>query len=119
MSDFIGKIIENVFNDSGLSVSELARKIQTTRQNMYGIFKRKSIDTELLTRLGIALNYDFFPHFIKKSIGYKDENLPPYQKKERRNKVVLQIELDDEKQEEVLKLVLGNTAYIAFKKQMD
>jgi len=119
MAIYIGKIIKEVFEDSGLSVSELARRIQTTRQNVYGIFERRSIDTALLLRLGEALNYDFFEHFTGKSNNKAEENLIPFQKKEKRRKVVLQIELDEEKQHEVLKLALGDTAYHALKKQLN
>jgi len=52
-----------VFLASGMSISELGRRVQTTRQNVYRIFERESIDTALLKRLGKALSYDFFQHY--------------------------------------------------------
>ncbi len=63
MSVHAGKMVKEVFLASGMSVSELGRRVLTTRQNIYRIFERESIDSALLQRLGKALNYDFFPHF--------------------------------------------------------
>jgi len=60
-----GKVVKEVFLASGMSVSELGRRVQTTRQNVYRIFERKSIDTALLQRLGKALSHDFFQHYIE------------------------------------------------------
>lgn len=36
----IGKMIKAVFDESGLSVAELARRIHTARSNVYFIFER-------------------------------------------------------------------------------
>ncbi len=38
----------------------LAKKINCDRTNVYKIFQRPSIDTELLSRISKALDYDFF-----------------------------------------------------------
>ncbi len=43
--------------------TELGRMIDTSKQNVYGIYKRKSIDAEILRKLSIALNYDFFDYY--------------------------------------------------------
>ncbi|MFN8396098.1 MAG: hypothetical protein U0176_15790 [Bacteroidia bacterium] len=40
--------------------TELGRRLGTSKQNVYGIFKRDSIDTELLHRIGTILEQDFF-----------------------------------------------------------
>ncbi|MEF9427082.1 MAG: hypothetical protein L0956_07885 [Candidatus Mariimomonas ferrooxydans] len=56
-------MVKEVFIASGMSVSELGRRVQTTRQNIYRIFERQSIDTDLLQRLGKALNHDFFSYY--------------------------------------------------------
>lgn len=52
-----------MFDKSGLSVVEFGRRINCTRENVYNIFDRKSIDTEMLEKIGSVLNYDFFQHF--------------------------------------------------------
>ena len=60
----IGKKIEEVLKDRNMSVTEFAKKINTNRNNVYDIFKRKSIDTELLQKISKILAYNFFELFI-------------------------------------------------------
>ncbi len=43
--------------------TELGKLIDTSKQNIYGIYKRKSIDAEILRKLSAALNYDFFEYY--------------------------------------------------------
>lgn len=52
-------MIKAVFDESGLSVAELARRIHTARSNVYFIFERPSIDMEQLLDLCDALNHNF------------------------------------------------------------
>ncbi|HTL81269.1 MAG TPA: helix-turn-helix transcriptional regulator [Bacteroidia bacterium] len=69
----IGKLIRHHLDELGMSKSEFARRIGTSPQNLYGIFKRKSCDTELLREISRVLNYDFFSFYTEKSlIGEKD-----------------------------------------------
>ena len=56
----IGKQIKDVFDKKGFTVTEFARRINKSRENVYSIFKRKTIDTGLLTTISIILEYDFF-----------------------------------------------------------
>lgn len=55
----IGHMIKSVFDESGLSVAELARRIHTARSNVYFIFERPSIDMNQLLDLCDALNHNF------------------------------------------------------------
>ncbi|MBQ8958030.1 MAG: helix-turn-helix transcriptional regulator [Bacteroidales bacterium] len=55
----IGQMIKTVFDESGLSVSELARRIHTARSNVYFIFERSSIDLGQLLDLCDALDHNF------------------------------------------------------------
>jgi len=59
----IGKIVEDYFQKSGFSVVEFAKRIHTTRENVYNIFKRKSMDCELLKKISETLNHDFFKYY--------------------------------------------------------
>lgn len=61
----IGEKIQKIFRESGLTVAEFARRIDTSRENVYGIFKRKSIDTQLLRRISDVLDHNFFKYYIK------------------------------------------------------
>ncbi len=56
----IGKIIKAELKKKRFSVAEFAKIINTDRNNVYHIFKRKSIDTDLLYKISIALEYNFF-----------------------------------------------------------
>ena len=59
----IGKIIEEELRRQERTVTWLSRKIHCDRRNVYDIFSRSSIDTDLLYRISIALNTDFFSYF--------------------------------------------------------
>lgn len=73
MALHIGKIIKKKLEESGMSKSEFSRRIETTPQNIYGIFKRKSMDTDLLKRISNVLNYDFFMYYTTATISVPTE----------------------------------------------
>lgn len=55
----IGQLIKSVFDESGMTVSELARQLRCERTNVYTIFKRRTVDVELLAMLSEILNHNF------------------------------------------------------------
>ena len=59
----IGKKKQKKFKESNLSISEFAMKINRTRGTVYGIFSRKSIDTDLLIKISETLHYDFLKEY--------------------------------------------------------
>ena len=63
MTIHIGNKIKALVNKKGMSVSEFSRRINMSRENVYSIFKRKSIDTDLLTTISKILEYDFFQYY--------------------------------------------------------
>ena len=65
----IGKIVEKKLREQGRSPSWLARQLHCDRTNIYKIFKRESIDTNLLQRISAALDYDFFHLFSPNDKG--------------------------------------------------
>lgn len=56
----IGELIKTRLAQVERSPGWLAKKINCDRTNIYKIFQRPSIDTELLARISKALDYDFF-----------------------------------------------------------
>ena len=52
-------MIKAVFDESGISVSELARQLHCERTNVYTIFKRRTVDVELLANLSEILDHNF------------------------------------------------------------
>lgn len=59
----IGKTIKEVMVNQERTPTWLARKINCERSNIYYIFQQESINTELLLKISIALNHDFFSYY--------------------------------------------------------
>jgi hypothetical protein len=62
----IGEEIKKVFERKNLSVSEFARRINKSRENVYDIFTRQTIDTGLLITISTILEYNFFLMYSEK-----------------------------------------------------
>ena len=63
MSVHIGEKIKQRAKELRIGTTELGRLINTSKQNIYGIYKRKSTDSEMLRKLSDALDYDFFQYY--------------------------------------------------------
>lgn len=84
MSLHIGKFIKKRVEEIGMKKTEFARRVNTTPQNIYDIFNRTSIDTELLNQIGKILDFNFFEHYyfsaqaLKTKVGKAEEEATPY-----------------------------------------
>lgn len=56
----IGREIESKYKESGIKLSEFAKRLSTSPRNVYAIFERGDIKTDLLQRISDVLNYNFF-----------------------------------------------------------
>jgi len=72
----IGHLIKSVFDESGITVAEFARRIHTARPNVYSIFERYDIGVEQLAAISMALNHNFFDD-VQLNYGLKSQLLPP------------------------------------------
>lgn len=61
----IGHMVKSVFDKSGLSVAEFARRIHCERTNVYKIFNRHTIDVEMLVAISEALEHNFLEDVMK------------------------------------------------------
>lgn len=61
----IGQQIKKVIELRGFTVTEFAKRINKSRENIYSIYTRKTIDTGLLEIISDVLAYDFFLSFSK------------------------------------------------------
>jgi hypothetical protein len=77
----IGEKVEARAKELRMGPTELARKIKSTKQNVYDIYKRHSIDTALLQRLGKVLEFDFFIYFHQANAVHQPR--PPYGKQKK------------------------------------
>ncbi|MCM1347946.1 MAG: XRE family transcriptional regulator [Firmicutes bacterium] len=62
----IGAMIEAELHRQERTTVWFARKLGCNRTNAYKIFKRQSIDTELLLKISQILQYDFFSVYSRK-----------------------------------------------------
>ena len=59
----IGSLIRQQVSEKGLTVTWLAEQLPCSRTNVYKIFRKRSIDTDVLLRISRILDYDFFSLF--------------------------------------------------------
>lgn len=71
----IGEIIKKVMKKRKISVTKLSQEIHCDRTNIYSIFKRKSIDTELLVQISNALHYDFLSLYTKELTAINNDDI--------------------------------------------
>ena len=62
-SKTIGEKIKAVLKEQRRSAIWLAEQLNCNRVNVYDIFERQTIDSELLLRISVALDYDFFADY--------------------------------------------------------
>ena len=55
----IGQRIKDIFDESGLTVSEFARQIHLERTTVYSLFERQSIDSLQLAKISVVLKHNF------------------------------------------------------------
>lgn len=63
MGIHIGEKIRQRAKELRIGPTELGKMIHTSKQNVAGIYKRKSIDAELLQKLSTALDCNFFDYY--------------------------------------------------------
>ncbi|MEX1191131.1 MAG: hypothetical protein WED10_07440 [Brumimicrobium sp.] len=54
-----GEIIEAAVRQSGISISELARRIGKSRRHLYNIFEHPQVSIDVVLQIGKAIHYDF------------------------------------------------------------
>lgn len=91
MDIHIGREIEKVYLQSGMKLSEFARRINTSTRNIYSIFSRNEIKTDQLLKIGEVLKFNFFQLYADDPTTLVAESQPVYAA---RQKVLVTIELD-------------------------
>ncbi|MBL3925809.1 XRE family transcriptional regulator [Bacteroides thetaiotaomicron] len=56
----IGKQIRQKMEEHQKTVVWLAKRLSCSRANVYKIFEKYSVDTDMLARISTILNFDFF-----------------------------------------------------------
>jgi len=61
MSDFhVGHIIKAVFDEQGRTVKWFAEKMHCNRTNIYKMFEKPHLNSDIIARASQALGHDFF-----------------------------------------------------------
>lgn len=81
MTVHIGEKIKQRAKELRMGPTELGKKLSTSKQNIYGIYKRKSLNVELLLKLSEALDRDFFLYYQPKVSVNSQEGEAPYGKR--------------------------------------
>ena len=76
----IGSLIKEKMEERGLSVSDFAHALHYERTNIYKIFKRSSIDVDLLLRISEVLAYDFLREVYSITIEADKEDIEEIRK---------------------------------------
>lgn len=100
---YIGEMISEVMSEKNVSKAELARRLNIRPQSVDYMLGRKSIDTDTLYNVSVALDYDFAQLYsIKKNqIDFDKPHI--HDKCINKAKIVLELELELEK-EDLIKL---------------
>lgn len=61
----IGSLIKDEVDDQHIPITKFAKMINCERNNVYNIFKRNTIDIQLLQRISIVLKHNFFEDLAK------------------------------------------------------
>ena len=64
----IGHIIQARLKTDQRSVSWLAREIGCSRNHLYKVFRKPSLDGELLLSISLAMNFNFFQYYTAEFI---------------------------------------------------
>jgi hypothetical protein len=64
MKIHVGQRIQARAKELKIGTTELGKMINTSKQNVYGIFKRESIDIQQLQDISIALKFNFINLFL-------------------------------------------------------
>lgn len=69
----IGKLIQEKLEEKGKTVTWLSKEVPCSRTNIYKIFNKNSLDTDMLYRISKILNFDFFQYYSR---SLDKESLP-------------------------------------------
>lgn len=66
-----GEIVKQVVEKRGISISELAKRLGKSRQYIYNLFEKTTIDTATIFQLSAILDYPF-DELLRKEAQYRE-----------------------------------------------
>src|SRR6188472_407553 len=65
----IGDLIKKTLSDRKMKLKDFAEELGMARQNIYRIFEKNSIETDLLIKISTVLNHNFFQYLDNQTLG--------------------------------------------------
>ena len=93
---YIGKKIAEIMAEKKVTKAEMARRLEVRPQSVDYMLSRKSIDTDTLYSVSLALDYDFAQLYSIKKNQSNLENTKELSNNIKKAKVVIELELDKE-----------------------
>ena len=93
---YIGEIISDVMSEKKITKAELARRLNIRPQSVDYLLGRKSIDTDTLYNVSVALDYDFAQLYSIKKEQTNLDTTGDNRKKINKAKIVVELELEKE-----------------------
>lgn len=93
---YIGEIIAEVMAEKKVSKAEMARRLNIRPQSIDYMLGRKSIDTDTLYNVSLALDYDFAQFYSIKKKQIKLDEKTNVGGEIKKAKVVVELELEKE-----------------------
>ena len=93
---YIGKKIAEVMAEKKVTKAEMARRLEVRPQSIDYMLSQKSIDTDTLYSVSLALDYDFAQLYSIKKNQSNLENTKELSNNIKKAKVVIELELDKE-----------------------
>jgi hypothetical protein len=94
MALHIGREIENKYKESGLKLSEFAKRIHKSPRSIYDLFERSEIKTEQLQKISEVLNFDFFALYRQSDAREPESSYQTETGLQSQKKVSVVVELD-------------------------
>lgn len=70
----IGELVKTHLQENGIRTSWVAKQLNYHRNNLYKMFQKEWIDTNILMKLSILVNHDFFAdisRYYQKTYGQR------------------------------------------------
>lgn len=71
----IGQLIQDQLKKDQRSVGWLSRQIPCSRNHVYKLFKRPSLDAKLLLRISVVMQFNFFQYYTAEFLQNMKERM--------------------------------------------
>jgi hypothetical protein len=104
--EMIGQYIKKKVRKSGIRPSVIYNELHTSSRNLYNIYKRNSVDSEILYSMSKILGVNLFEFYNLKLIEYDPQKFAEPESKFNRTikrRVMVELELDESEYNELIK----------------